>query len=107
APAPAGWGVEPRELQLALPWFRPSELVVFANLFGQRREVAQDVAVDFAAEVGRRLSPGHAKAAAVPGGALSPKDVAAVAYGLSKLSVQLPETSTPSTGPWPLGRGGG
>merc|ERR1719359_1385933 len=60
APAPAGWGVEPDKFRGALPWFRWRELVVFANHFAQHGSVANDLAVDLAAEVGRRLNPSTA-----------------------------------------------
>lgn len=112
-PAPAGWGVEPEKFRGALPWFRWRELVVFANHFAQHGSVANDLAVDLADEVGRRLNPStaeevnadshgtssssrgghsvHANAAssiAFPG---SSQEVAAVVYSFSKLTPQMPE----------------
>jgi len=93
--------VNPDAFRQALPWFRWRELTVFANHFGQRDAVVQEVSAELAGEIGRRLSSASAAAAALPSersvsaaevlpGASS-REVAAIVYSFSKLRPQLPE----------------
>jgi len=111
APAPAAWGVEVTEFQRALPWLRWKELVAFANHFGQRGAVRQEIAAELAAEIRRRMVPegaaaGPASAAGSQGepsgpsaaaramasrSAQDPREVVAVVYSFSKIVPQSPE----------------
>lgn len=95
APAPAAWGVDLAEFQRALPWFSWRELALFANHFGQRQTVREEVAAALATELRRRLLPqeapkGGGKAFAARF-AREPREVVAVAYAFSKLKPQSAE----------------
>lgn len=101
-PAPAAWGVEPADFQRALPWFLWRELVTFANHFGQRGMVKEEIAAELAAEIRRRMGP-HGKElegtstssaaakAMASRWAQEPREVVAVVYAFSKLVPQRPE----------------
>jgi len=102
APAPAAWGVDAGEFRGALPWLAWRELVTFANHFGQRGTVREEIASELAAEIRRRMCPGGGAPAAgdkvsdaaramAARSAQEPREVAAVVYSFSKLRPQSPE----------------
>lgn len=95
APAPAAWGVELSEFQKALPWLQWRELVAFAMHFGRHGNVREDLAVELARELGKRLAPPVASELShATFTQRSPQEVSAVTYAFSKLAPQKPGYSS-------------